>query len=301
MSEPFGERLAEAVRAVGAPLCVGLDPDPRRLPPDLRARLEGRTGASWRQEAARAVEDFDARVLAGVAGVAAAVKPQVAFYEALGAPGVAALERSCERAREAGLLVIADAKRGDIASTAQAYATALLDPEGPLAADAVTLSPWMGTDVFAPFLDQCRRHGRGIFVLVRTTNPGSAWLQRHGQPQGAALVAAEVHRLGRELVGSTGLSSVGAVVGAFAADEACALREQMPDAWFLVPGVGAQGGGVAQALAGRRADGLGSLVVSARGILYPQDGAEDADVTEAVRVRARSLAAELATSVSAGR
>lgn len=294
MTQAFGDRLADAVLAVGAPLCVGLDPDPSRLPADLRERLHGRTGAAWRAEAARAVEEFDARVLAGVAGVAAAVKPQVAFYEALGAPGVAALERSCERARAAGLLVIADAKRGDIASTAQAYATAILDPDGPLAADAVTLSPWMGTDVFAPFLAQCEQHGRGIFVLVRTTNPGSAWLQRHGQPEGASLVARAVHDLGARTVGTHGLSAVGAVVGAFAADEALALREQMPQAWFLVPGVGAQGGGVQQALAGRRADGLGSLVVSARGILYPPEGQNDADVTAAVRARARLLAADLA-------
>lgn len=300
MREPFGERLAQAVRAVGAPLCVGLDPDPSRLPLDLRDRLAGRTGASWRAEAALAVEAFDARVLAGVVGVAAAVKPQVAYYEALGAPGVAALERSCARAREAGLLVIADAKRGDIASTAQAYATALLDPEGPLGADAVTLSPWMGTDVFAPFLDQCRRHASGIFVLVRTTNPGSAWLQRHGQPEGAVIVADELDRLGRALVGPAGLSSVGAVVGAFAADEAQALRARMPEAWFLVPGVGAQGGGVAAALAGRRADGLGSLVVSARGILYPPEGQEDRDVTASVRRRARLLASELAAAAAAG-
>jgi len=207
---------------------------------------------------------------------------------------VTALERCCARARELGLLVVADAKRGDIASTAAAYATALIEPQGPLGADAVTLSPWMGMDVIDPFLGACREHGRGLFVLVRTTNPGSALLQRHGQPEAALLVADALHQLGAELVGQSGTSSIGAVVGAFAADEARALRARMPQAWFLVPGVGAQGGGVAQALAGRRADGLGSLVVSARGILYPPAGQQDADPADAIHTRARALAADLA-------
>ncbi len=293
MSELFGERLAQAVKRCGAPLCVGLDPHLDRLPAPLRARFEGREGASFRQEAARAVEAFDAMVLRAVAGVAPAVKPQLAFYEALGAPGFAALERTCALARELGILVVADAKRGDISSTAAAYATALLDPKGPLAADAVTLSPWMGMDVLEPFLPACRDHGRGLFVLVRTTNPGSALLQHHGDPTAAMRVATELDRLGRDLVGPSGLSSVGAVVGAFASDEAAALRDAMPAAWFLVPGVGAQGGGVAQALAGRRADGLGSLVASARGILFPPKGQQDDDPEQAVRARAQALAASL--------
>lgn len=289
----FGDRLARAVRAVGAPLCVGLDPHLERLPPQLRVRFAGRSGASFRVEAGRAVAEFDAVALRALVGVAAAVKPQLAFYEALGAPGMAALEQTCALARELGLLIIADAKRGDIASTAAAYAEAILHPEGPLAADAITLSPWMGLDTIEPFLGLCRDHGRGVFVLVRTTNPGSAFLQRHGQPEGAVLVAEAIDRMGRELVGESGMSSLGAVVGAHADGEARALREQMPSAWFLVPGVGAQGGGVQQALAGVRADGLGSLVVSARGVLYPPAGQEDGDPAEAIRGRAVALSASL--------
>jgi len=289
----FGDRLAAAVVAAGSPLCVGLDPHLERLPAPLRERFAGRTGASFRAEAGRAVAEFDALALRAVAGVAAAVKPQLAFYEALGSPGLAALEQSCALARELGLLVIADAKRGDIASTATAYARAIIHPDGPLAADAITLSPWMGMDSIEPFLGLCRDHGRGVFVLVRTTNPGSAFLQRHGQPEGATRVAAALAELGAELVGESGLSSVGAVVGAFAHQEARALREQMPAAWFLVPGVGAQGGGVAEALAGVRPDGLGCLVNSARGVLYPPDGLEDADPVRAIRERALALAASL--------
>ncbi len=291
----FGDRLASAVAEVGAPLCVGLDPHLDRLPAPLRERYVGRTGQAFREEAARAVEDFDTIVLDAVQGVAAAIKPQLAFYEALGAPGFAALERTCARARERGLLVIADAKRGDIASTAAAYAQALLAPDGPLAADAVTLSPWMGMDVIEPFLPFCRQHGRGIFVLVRTTNPGSALLQHHGDPAAALRVADQLATLGAELTGSSGLSSVGAVVGVFAAGEARVLREHMRAAWFLVPGVGAQGGGIADALAGRRPDGLGSLVAAARGVLFPAPGQQDADPAVAIRGRATALATALAS------
>lgn len=293
MVQGFGDRLAAAVEAVGAPLCVGLDPHLDRLPAALRARFVGLQGAAFRQAAALAVAEFDQLALQAMVGVAAAVKPQVAFYEALGAPGVAALERSCATARQLGLLVIADAKRGDIASTAKAYATALLDPSGPLGADAVTLSPWMGLDVVDPFLALCRDHGRGVFVLVRTTNPGSAFLQRHGEPEGARLLADALGRLGADYSSERGLSAVGAVVGAFAAEEARDLRARMPGAWFLVPGVGAQGGGVAGALAGRRPDGLGALVVSARGILYPAAGQEDAEPQHAIHGRACALAAQL--------
>lgn len=290
----FGDRLAQAVDAVGAPLCVGLDPHLDRLPAPLRARFAGLSGGEFRREAASAVADFDQVALQAVVGFAAAVKPQLAFYEALGAPGMAALERTCSRARELGLLIIADAKRGDIASTARAYATALLDPQGPLGADAVTLSPWMGLDVVDPFLELCRDHGRGIFVLVRTTNPGSAFLQRHGQPEAAVRLAQALGELGADLVGERGLSAVGAVVGAFSGDQARRLRVQMPGAWFLVPGVGAQGGDLSQALAGRRPDGMGSLVVSARGILFPPAGTEDVDVGTAIGDRARTLAQGLA-------
>ncbi|NOY25795.1 MAG: orotidine-5'-phosphate decarboxylase [Oligoflexia bacterium] len=292
----FGDRLADAVDAVGAPLCVGLDPHLDRLPASLRARFAGLSGGDFRREAAAAVADFDQIALQAVVGIAAAVKPQLAFYEALGSPGMAALERTCSRARELGLLVIADAKRGDIASTARAYATALLDPKGPLGADAVTLSPWMGLDVVDPFLELCRDHGRGIFVLVRTTNPGSAFLQRHGQPQAAVRLAQALGKLGAGLMGVRGLSAVGAVVGAFSGDQARRLRAQMPGAWFLVPGVGAQGGDLSQALAGRRSDGMGSLVVSARGILFPPAGTEDDHVGAAIGERARTLARGLAAA-----
>jgi orotidine-5'-phosphate decarboxylase len=280
MASMFGDRMATAVATAGNCAVVGLDPHLDRLPSSLRARFEGRTGATFRAEAAAAVMDFNRIVIDAVSGRVAAVKPQFAFYEALGAPGFAALEETCAIARDAGLLVIADAKRGDIASTAAAYARSILSLDGPFQADAVTVNPWMGADTLDPFIDVCAESGGGLFVLVRTTNPGSAFLQHHGSPGAAHQVAAVLAEKGAELTGASGFSSVGAVVGAMTGDEASILRAAMPGAWFLVPGVGAQGGSEADAVAGARADGLGCLVNSSRGVLYPgpdERSAYDAD------------------------
>ncbi len=302
MIAPFGERLSIAVERVGAPVAVGLDPHLQLYPEVLRRTFEGRTGAEGRAAAAAAVRTFDAAALDALAGTVAAVKLQFAFYERLGAPGWAALEACVERARALGLLVIGDAKRGDISSTAAAYAEAALDPDGPLGCDALTVNPWMGFDTLTPFLRVCRASGRGLFVLVRTTNPGSADLQRYGAPEACVRVADAVHRLGAELRGASGLSSVGAVVGAqVPAEEQVALRGHMPDAWFLVPGVGAQGAGPAEALAGRRADGRGSLVVASRSVLFGdgQEPTETADFQAAIQARAAALVANVRDSLSA--
>lgn len=293
---PFGERLARAVDAVGAPVAVGLDPHLERYPRALRALFEGRTGAEGRAAAAEAIRRFDGCAIDALAGRVAAVKPQFAFYEQLGAPGWVALEATVARARARGLLVVGDAKRGDISTTAAAYASAALDPDGPLGCDALTVNPWMGFDTLEPFLKVCRRAGRGIFVLVRTTNPGSADLQRWGAPTGAERVADAVARLGEALTGERGLSSVGAVVGAqVPLDEQRALRQRMPAAWFLVPGVGAQGAGPAEALGGARSDGLGSLVVASRSVLFAEgpEQADEADFVEGIAQRAEELVASV--------
>lgn len=267
--EAFGDRLAAAVRQVGAPVAVGLDPHLERLPADLRARFEGLSGPAGRAAAADAVIAFHRAVLPVLAGQVAAVKPQLAFFEALGHAGWAALEQTCACARDHGLLVIADGKRGDISSTAAAYARAIIDPDGPVGADAVTLNPWMGIDTIDPYVELCLAHGRGLFILLRTTNPGSAALQLHGQPPAAHHLADLLLPLHDRLLGASGTSGLGVVVGAALVDDARLLRGRLPGAWFLVPGVGAQGGSLGEALAGRRPDGLGSLPVSSRAVLYP--------------------------------
>ena len=292
---PFGDRLAAAVNAVDSPVGVGLDPHLSRLPLSLQQTWLGLEGRSARIAAALAVSRFNEVAIEALVGVVAAVKPQVAFYEALGAPGWEALEAPCAAARAAGLLVVVDAKRGDIASTAAAYAQALLAPDGPVAGDALTVNPWMGGDTIEPYLPTCDAHGRGLFVLVRTTNPGSAELQGHGTPTGAMRVAGMVGRLGAARVGASGTSSIGAVVGAMSPTDARVLRSQMPAAWFLVPGVGAQGGSIADALAGLRPDGLGALVMSSREVLFGAGPpAQDLDQARVdIGARARSLANRL--------
>jgi orotidine-5'-phosphate decarboxylase len=157
----------------------------------------------------------------------------------------------------------------------------------------------MGSDVLLPFLEYCRSAGRGLFVLVRTTNPGSALLQRHHDA--ALVMAAELHRMGSDLVSPGGWSPVGAVVGAQVHAEAAAVRERMPQSWFLVPGIGAQGGNADEALAGARADGLGALAVSSRGLLYPPGGpSESLEAARAFTVRQiTALAARVRTAQGA--
>jgi orotidine-5'-phosphate decarboxylase len=288
----FGSRLTAAVRRVGVPLAMGIDPHLDRLPEIYRSRYADRT-TGWRARAAEAITAFAEVALDAAQGRVAAVKPQFAFFEQLGSPGWAALEAVCQMARQRDLLVIGDAKRGDISSTAAAYARAILDPEGPLGCDSLTVNPWMGSDTITPYLDLCREHGRGLFVLVRTTNPGSAELQSHGQPPGSLKVADSIQRLGQDTVGPCGTSSIGAVVGATVAEDAQALRARMPEAWFLVPGVGAQGGSAAQALAGAREDGLGALPVASRSLLFPGGEGFDEDpgpcIESAIEALSRSL------------
>ena len=161
-------------------------------------------------------------------------------------------------------MVVLDAKRGDISSTAAAYAHATLHPDGPMAADSVTVNPWMGMDTVQPFLSVARAQGRGVFALLRTTNPGSALFQNHGEPRCADRLADAVACENAQDPGD----SLGVVVGAQAASEAAALRRRMPRAWFLVPGLGAQGGAVADALAGADAEGACVLPAAARSVLF---------------------------------
>lgn len=271
MPATFAERLAARVNAVGAPLCVGLDPH--------LSRIAGLDAA----DAAAGVWAFSERVIEAVAPHAAMLKPQSAFFEALGAPGVAVLQRVIRRAQGAGLLVLLDAKRGDIGSTAEAYARATLDDAGPMGADAVTLSPYLGPESLAPFADRFV-DGKGAFVLVRTSNPGAGPWQVQGGIAERVAGWVEDHA-----------QSAGAVIAAtLPSGEGARWRARMPTAWFLVPGVGAQGATPAQVHGHRRADGSGALITSSRAVLFPATGADAPDeVVVAVGRRARTLAAAL--------
>jgi orotidine-5'-phosphate decarboxylase len=270
----FADRLAVEVERKGAPLCVGLDPDPALMP-------EG-TG----------VVEFCRGIVDAVAGIAVAVKPQAAFFEARGADGWAAFTEVCAYARETGLLVIADAKRGDVPSTARAYAAAF----APLA-DAVTVNPYLGHDSLEPFFAY---DGLGVFVLVKTSNPSSVDLQDVPLADGQPLwqhVAGLVDRWGADLVGESGFSSVGAVVGATFPQEVAAARRLLPRSVLLLPGVGAQGAR-AEDLAEAFAVGpAGALVSASRSVLYADRGP---GWRQAAAAEAERLAGELRAVAAAG-
>jgi orotidine-5'-phosphate decarboxylase len=284
----FGIRARARLNQVGNPVVVGIDPHLQQLPALLRTRFEGRLHtAAGRRAAAEAVATWALPAVEALGGRVWGIKPQAAFFEQLGGAGVDVLEQVVRTARAAGLMVVLDAKRGDISSTAAAYAHATLHPEGPMAADAVTVNPWMGMDTLQPFLSVARAHGRGVFALLRTTNPGSALFQDYGSPRCADRLADAVAAENASDAGA----SLGVVVGAQAAAEAPALRARMPEAWFLVPGLGAQGGGIADALAGADARGEGVLPAAARSILFGPSGTPDpgADWVPPIVARAEAL------------
>lgn len=264
----FADRVAEAVDRKRSQLLVGLDPRPELLPVELRGDTHASRGA-----AADAVARFCRGLVDAVAPYVVGVKPQLAFFEALGADGVRAFEDACEYARAAGLLVVADGKRGDIGSTARAYADAYLE-ERPGAAppvDALTVNPYLGSDSLEPFLAACRRSGTGLFCLVKTSNAGSADIQDATLSDGRRLwqqVAELVAEWGEELVGDRGLSSVGAVVGATYPRAVAEARRLMPQAILLLPGVGAQGATPADVARAFTSGPASALVPVSRSVIY---------------------------------
>jgi len=261
----YADRLIEAVRAKDTPLCVGLDPFPDRIP-----ALFGNAA-----EDTSAVLKFGASIIEIAHKHAAVLKPQLGLFEQFGEMGYATARLLTEQARGAGMIVLLDAKRGDIGTTAEGYARAMLGAKPGFDADCVTVNPYMGLDTLEPFLAVAQRDGKGVAVLVRTSNPGARDvqdLQVGGEPvwrRVGEMLSGQTQRLR----GASGWSGLMAVAGATYPEEARALREAMPDALFLVPGYGAQGASAADAVAGfvTKAKGLeGGIVSSSRAVLYPQ-------------------------------
>ena len=276
----FADRLIGRVRTLGHPLCVGLDPHLDPIP----ALFAQGTMATDDPRTAAAVESFLTAVLDRIDGRVSVIKPQIAFFEQLGWRGIQVLERVCKRAKEDGLLVVLDAKRGDIGSTAEGYAAAYLAKDAAMPVDAITLNPYLGFDTIEPFARVANEASRGLFVLVKTSNPGSGDLQDRdvgGEPL-FGRVADGLARFESSLAGlETRWSSLGVVCGATWPDQARRVREALPKALFLVPGYGAQGGSAAAAVQGFVAgpNGLeGGIVNSSRGILFPAAARGTSDV-----------------------
>ncbi len=273
MSKHYTDRLHAAIRKRGTPALVGLDPRLNSLPGQIVEAARQRTGSET-EAVASAFEEFCCRIIDVVAPLVPAVKPQAAFFEEHGPAGCRSLQAVIQKARSAGLLVICDAKRGDIGSTAEAYARAYLAGEDPDAAiwgaDALTVNPYLGRDTLEPFVNTAIERGAGIYVLVRTSNPGAATFQdlesqgrRHFEH-----VAAAVEQFNTETPGECGYGIVGAVAGATFPEELSALRSAMPRTPLLIPGYGSQGAGAGEVAGGFDSDGLGALVNSSRGINF---------------------------------
>lgn len=286
----FADQITKRISTTNSLLCAGFDPTFASLPAfalSEASKEPHQEGFLYKV----LMETFSA-ALEGITPLVACVKPNAAFFEQFGVGGYRALRDISALCRRAGVPVILDAKRGDIASSALAYANAYLEPHTirgepveVVYADALTINPFLGFDTLTPFIESCSSQGKGVFILVKTSNPGSRDVQDYPltePPIGgdtphqhdnnldsiSMRIAREVARLGEQLIGDSGLSSVGAVIGATHPHEAMLLRTLMPRAIFLVPGFGAQGGSAEQATAGLISSRSGTLVNMSRGLFH---------------------------------
>lgn len=280
----FADRLNAAIKAKKSIVCVGLDPRLNQIPSFIKDRQFGKHKNAL-TAAAESIIEFNKGIIDAIADVVPVVKPQIAFYEQYGHEGVRAFEETLAYAREKGILTIADAKRNDIGSTADAYAKAFLgkvdlfgEEVFSFDADAVTVTPYLGWDGVKPFIDQARKYGKGLFILVKTSNPSSSDIQDLETKKDSMtiydLMAQYTESWGADELGEGGYSFVGAVAGATFPTQARKLRELMPNSIFLVPGYGAQGATAADAAVSIKKDGLGAIINSSRGITYAWENSD---------------------------
>lgn len=303
MPEMFMDRLAAAVAAKQTPLIVGLDPRGDLLPAPLRADKTDVDYQSW------AYREFCLGVIEAVAPLVPAVKPQAAFFEQLGWRGMRTLAEVITAAQSQGLLVILDGKRNDIGSTAEGYAEGWLGHESAWGADALTVSPYLGDDSLEPFMETARQRDAGLFVLVKTSNPGGRFLQdvAGDGPPIYRRVGDLLERWSRDTAGNCGYGVAGAVVGATYPEQLAELRAALPHTWFLVPGFGSQGGTAADVAAAFDERGLGAIVNSSRAILFAHRRPEfahrysESNWQRAIEEATRGSIAALAAATPAGR
>lgn len=298
-SEHFADRLLKAIETKGSPVCVGIDPNASKLPTEFQTEDP--------QGQADAIGKWAREVLEIVAPYVPAVKPQIAYFEALRSQaepfyGMKIYAEIVIAARKMGLIVIGDAKRGDIGSTATAYAAAHLSGRDDV--DALTVNAYFGADGLQPFVDASRDTGRGLFALVRTSNPSGRVIQNFTDATGKMFyehMAEQIAQIGSEpgLIGASGYSCLGAVVGATCPEEARKLRQLMPQQIFLVPGYGAQGATAQDCAASFKADGTGAIVNASRSVIYAyqQKKFVGMDWKQAVEQAAKDFAADIAGAI----
>lgn len=294
------DKLINKIKETNNPTVMGLDPRYDMIPESIRTKysedIEG---------ACKAILEFNKELIDSVYDIVPAVKPQIAFYEMFGAEGIKVFNETCKYAKQKGMIIIADVKRGDIGSTAAGYSNAYLG-KTPIGeekvsiydVDFVTVNPYLGIDGVKPFIDDCKEYGKGIFILVKTSNKSSGELQDLKLENGTTIyekVAELVNSWGEELVGEYGYSSVGAVVGATYPIQIKELREIMPKTYFLIPGYGAQGGKAEDIALGFK-DGIGGIVNASRSLMsayksdrwkdkYSEKEFDKATRAEAIRMR----------------
>lgn len=298
------DRLIDKIKETGNPTVMGLDPRYEMLPECVTNKypktLEG---------AAQAIIEYNKALIDETCDIIPAIKPQIAFYEMFGVPGMKAFEETCKYAKEKGMIVIVDAKRGDIGSTAAGYSNAYLGKtkigdmeEAIFDVDFITVNPYMGTDCVKPFIEDCKKYNKGLFILVKTSNPSSGELQDIKLESGEEVytnVAKLVEKWGKELRGEYNYSSIAAVVGATYPKQLEDIRKTAPHTFFLIPGYGAQGGKPEDIALGFDKNGLGGIVNASRSLMCAyksdrwKDEFQESDYAKATRAEAIRMKEEL--------
>ena len=295
------DNLIDKIKEKDNPTVTGLDPRYEMIPKCITQKY-----APTLEGASKAIIEFNKRLIDATYDIIPAVKPQIAFYEMLGIEGMKAFKETCEYAKQKGMIVIADIKRGDIGSTAEGYSNAFLGKtkigskeERIFDVEFVTLNPYMGIDSIKPFIEDCKKYNKGIFVLIKTSNPSSGDIQdvkMENREELYTKVAKLVENWGEDLRGKYGYSSVGGVVGATYPEQLESLRKVAPHTFFLIPGYGAQGGKANDIAKAFDSNGIGGIVNSSRGLMcaykselwkekYSEDEFEKATRTEALRMK----------------
>ncbi len=258
--------LISEIKRKKSAVVVGLDPRVEQLPEEIKVKHNLQDNVTPKNASA-AILEFNKGIIDAVADHVPAVKPQIAFYEMYGSAGYAAYEHTVEYAQEKGLFVIGDIKRGDIGSTCDAYAKAHFEQ---IPTNAITINAYLGEDGVNPFLKFTESAGKGMFILVKTSNPSSGQLQDRNIDDAPVYMqmAKLVRAWGEKFIDESGYTPIGAVVGATYPEELEAIRKELPNSYFLIPGYGAQGGGGKDVVGGFNTDGLGALVNSSRGIIF---------------------------------
>jgi orotidine-5'-phosphate decarboxylase len=301
----FADKLIEQIKTKKSVVCVGLDPRLSQIPSFIQKKAL-KENKNKLKAAAEAIIEFNKGIIDAVHDIVPAVKPQIAFYELFGEEGIRAFRETIEYAKSKGLIVIADVKRNDIGSTAEAYAQSFIgktdvfgDKMSVFDADAITITPYLGWDGIKPFVERCKKYGKGIFVLVKTSNPSSGDIQdlcMKDENTVYEIIGNYLESWGADELGESGYSSIGAVVGATYPDQSAKLRKIMPTSFFLVPGYGAQGGGVDDVKPCFNDDGLGAIVNSSRGIIFAYEKSDkygEKDYAKAAREAAQKMNKDL--------